>query len=467
MNYLTPILITLLLLMPVIADAQQRGTQQQRGTTYESLLQRSDQPSSYITHVILPENDGSALTGVMFRLDYDLIPFLRVRSSDTSAPEDAEYFAPVHMGLEIFEGTHRTSRRSSSQDGQSIFRDSFQDTIYVQSFEETRSRLQHVEGIMSTRLQPGSYNYELQLRRAQSTREQSSTRRNISVPQYDTLGNAGLILLSEFQQDNNLVTGTFLNYGENVLYGSDYEVLVLLPDTEDEEYHFTLHQMESGTSSDVLSDAVFRDTLRAQELFRASDFELSGRSDGVRLTMTPNDTGTRFGSISVPNSGFANARFRLQVRTSDDEVIAQRIVNSRWLDMPVSLLNIDVAINMLRFIVSDSELRRLQSGSTAEKERKFREFWEERDPTPETEFNELMAEYYNRIDYAFRNFSSLQTPGYESDRGRAYILYGEPDNVERRLPTDQPTREIWEYPGRTLVFEATTGFGDFRLISER
>jgi GWxTD domain-containing protein len=116
--------------------------------------------------------------------------------------------------------------------------------------------------------------------------------------------------------------------------------------------------------------------------------------------------------------------------------------------------------------VSDSELERIDSGSDAEKERKFRQFWAQRDPTPDTEFNELMSEYYERIDYAYREFSSMQEPGYESDRGQAYILYGPPTDVERRFPTNAPTREVWEYPNRTLIFEATSGFGDFRLVSE-
>lgn len=465
MKYLTQLFLLLFILYPVISEAQQRGMQQ-RGTTYESLLQRSDQPSSYISHVVLPGSDGSATVSVMFRLDYDLVPFLRIRS-ETGAPEGAEYFAPIQMGLEIFEGSHRTSRRSSPQ-GRSTFRDSYQDTIYVNSFEDTRSRLDHVQGVITTMLQPGEYNYELQLRRAQSTREQSSTRRNINVPEYDTLSYAGMVLLSDFEEGDNSKSGKFLNYGENVLYGSDYSLLVILPDNPDEEeYHFTVHRMQSGTSTDAESDYTYRATINSDNIFRASDFDISGSGSDIGFTMNESDEGTRFGILSVPNSEFANARYRLQIKNSDDKTIAQRIVNSRWLDMPVSLLNIDVAVNMLRFIVSDSELRELRSGSSAEKERKFREFWEQRDPTPDTEFNELMAEYYNRIDYAYRNYSSLQTPGYESDRGKAYILYGEPDNVERRLPTDQPTTEVWEYPNRTLVFEATTGFGDFRLVSER
>ncbi len=252
-----------------------------------------------------------------------------------------------------------------------------------------------------------------------------------------------------------------------MLYGSDYDLLVILPDNPEEEYYFSVHRTQSGTSDEVESDYTFRDTIRTDSIFRASDFEIQKSGSDIVLSMNESESGTRFGIVSVPNSEFANARFQLQIKTSDDSVIGRRIVNSRWLDMPVSLLNIDVAINMLRFIVSDNELRELRSGSSAEKERKFREFWDQRDPTPETEFNELMAEYYNRVDYAYRNFTTLQSPGYESDRGRAYILYGEPDNIERRLPTDQPTTEVWEYPNRTLVFEATTGFGDFRLVSEQ
>ncbi len=199
MKYSALLLLLFFTITPIFSEAQQRGTQE-RGTMYESLLQRSDQPSSYITHVVLPQNDGSAMVNVMFRLDYDLIPFLRVQPGTSGAPVHAEYFAPLQMGLEIFEGTHRTSRRSSPQ-GRSIYRDSYQDTLYVDSFDETRSRLQHAQGFITTELEPGAYNYELQLRRAQSTREQSSTRRNINVPQYDTLSNAGMILLSDFQEN--------------------------------------------------------------------------------------------------------------------------------------------------------------------------------------------------------------------------------------------------------------------------
>lgn len=461
MKQLTPFLFALLLIVPFESQAQQRAT------AYESLLQRSDQPSSYISHAVLPAETDSATVAVLFRLDYDLVPFLRVRESELPSPENAQYFAPFQMGLEIFEGKKASSRRNSTQ-GRSVFRDSYEDTIYVKSFEETRSRQQHIEGFITTELTSGVYNYELQLQRAQSTRQQSSTRRNMFVPRYDTLSSAGMILMDHFQQNGSTASGTFLNYGENVLYGSDYELLAVLPKQADEsEYNLSVHKMTSGTSDKAESAPVYSESITSREIFNASDYRIQKRGQNIELTMDIGDGGTRYGLFSVPNSEFENARYRLQIEDGSGKVIAKRIVNSRWLDMPVSLLNVDVAIDMLKFIVSEEELERLKSGSDVEKEQKFRAFWDQRDPSPEIEFNELMAEYYNRIDYAYRNFSSMQIPGYESDRGKAYILYGEPDSTTRRFPTDQPTLEVWEYPDKTLVFEATSGFGEFRLISER
>jgi GWxTD domain-containing protein len=123
---------------------------------------------------------------------------------------------------------------------------------------------------------------------------------------------------------------------------------------------------------------------------------------------------------------------------------------------------------MLKYILSKNELERIKRGSEEERERKFREFWEQRDPTPNTVYNELMAEYYRRIDYAFKEFGSQENPmGHENDQGEVYIKYGPPNEKERIFPPNGKTREIWKYSDRTFVFEASTGFGDFVLVGTR
>ncbi len=188
--------------------------------------------------------------------------------------------------------------------------------------------------------------------------------------------------------------------------------------------------------------------------------------DGSPVLKLVDDTdGYAYALVKIPNRTFANAVYRLTVTRSDeDRPSAQGIFRSLWLDMPTSLLNLNVAIEMTKYIVDKETLQNLKTGSSDERERKFRQFWKSKDPTPKTEFNELMAEYYRRVDYAYANFSSVNMPGYESDQGRIYIQYGPPKNIERKFPSGEPAVEIWTYDNRQFVFEATTGFGDFKLI---
>jgi GWxTD domain-containing protein len=368
------------------------------------------------------------------------------------------------MGVEIFEGDAPRSGRNSS-DELSVFRENWQDTLWVDTFEETKSRYDYMQGVLSTTLKPGDYHYELQLSRAGSVREQSSNRRNFSLPDFTKADSTSFILLEDYNMQEDLFSGTILNYGNEVLYGQDYSILFMIPDSVGEEsFTLSVQQLSAGNAS---RDTVFTKELTEQNYIYLNSFDLQTVDSELQLTASKSDKGYGFAVVNIPNQDFENASYSIQLhKNNEKKPVDTRRINSQWLDMPVSLYSLDIAIEMMKFIVDESQLDRLRSGSTSEKEQKFREFWKQRDPSPNTEFNELMAEYYNRIDYAYKNFSSLQIPGYQTDQGRAYILYGPPENIERRLPTNAPTREVWEYGNRTLIFEATTGFGDFKLISQ-
>lgn len=60
----------------------------------------------------------------------------------------------------------------------------------------------------------------------------------------------------------------------------------------------------------------------------------------------------------------------------------------------------------------------------------IKEFWAKRDPDPDTEENEFKQEFFRRIDYANKYFKE-GIPGWKTDRGRIYIIFGPPDNIER------------------------------------
>ena len=113
--------------------------------------------------------------------------------------------------------------------------------------------------------------------------------------------------------------------------------------------------------------------------------------------------------VKIPHSTFHNASYSIEL-TSDDEglILAKKIFQSYWPDMPASLLNLDIAIEHMKFFLKEEELNTINSGSNIEKEQKFRAFWNRLDPTPNTVLNERMAEYYKRIDYAFKQYGNRE-----------------------------------------------------------
>jgi GWxTD domain-containing protein len=137
----------------------------------------------------------------------------------------------------------------------------------------------------------------------------------------------------------------------------------------------------------------------------------------------------------------------------------------RWYGIPIGLLNLDLAIDLMRFTATREELRGMRRGGPAERKAAFEAWWAERDPTPESPYNELMAEYFKRIHEAFVRFSSPAKAGYESDMGAVWIRHGEPLTIDRRMPPGGSALEVWDYGNRRFIFRATSGFGDFELLS--
>lgn len=83
----------------------------------------------------------------------------------------------------------------------------------------------------------------------------------------------------------------------------------------------------------------------------------------------------------------------------------------------------------------------------AEREKFIEQFWLRRDPTPGTAANEFKEEHYRRIAYANEHFASTDIPGWKTDRGRIYIIYGPPDSIDdHRGGTDGTLPyQVWTY----------------------
>jgi GWxTD domain-containing protein len=118
----------------------------------------------------------------------------------------------------------------------------------------------------------------------------------------------------------------------------------------------------------------------------------------------------------------------------------------------------------------------LQLQTDRERELFIEAFWKQRDPTSGTPENEFKEEHYRRIKYANYHFGrGVPKPGWETDRGRIYIILGEPRGVDRHTGGSQIyNTEVWFYQGLTqyglpagfnLVFFQKDGVGEYILYS--
>lgn len=120
----------------------------------------------------------------------------------------------------------------------------------------------------------------------------------------------------------------------------------------------------------------------------------------------------------------------------------------------------------VRWIITDEELSAWKKLTTnAERDNFIEAFWQRRDPTPDTEENEYKDEHYRRIAYANEHFAA-GVPGWRTDRGRMYIMYGKPDSIETHPmggPYQRPAEEgggsTETYPFETWRYRYLEGIG--------
>jgi GWxTD domain-containing protein len=106
----------------------------------------------------------------------------------------------------------------------------------------------------------------------------------------------------------------------------------------------------------------------------------------------------------------------------------------------------------VRWIITDDERKAFMQLSNDEERDQFIEaFWQRRNPNPDSEDNEFKDEHYRRIAYANEHFPA-GIPGWKTDRGRIYIVYGPPDEIEAHPSGGAYQRPMEEGGGETSTF---------------
>ena len=116
-----------------------------------------------------------------------------------------------------------------------------------------------------------------------------------------------------------------------------------------------------------------------------------------------------------------------------------------------------------RVFMTRDELQLLRNLPDVESRREFMvDFWNSRDPDPSTVENEFKLEVDERIEAANQLFRESGGPGYDTDRGRIYVLFGPPDNMYQRSSIqsyDGTGVEMWIYDRWQLAIPFVSKFG--------
>jgi len=181
--------------------------------------------------------------------------------------------------------------------------------------------------------------------------------------------------------------------------------------------------------------------------------------------------GEKLASYFIPlvcsGLNFGKYKVILKAKYSDKDVEKQTQFSVNYYGLPTSIQDINQAIEQLSIIADKKDIHEMIQLSSTEKEKAFIKFWDKIFPSPDETVNGKMIEYYQRANYAKEQFGNGRI-GWKTDRGRIYIIYGKPSEVERHAFVDQEAPyEIWYYNHlkRRFIFKDEHGFGDYRLVT--
>jgi GWxTD domain-containing protein len=172
--------------------------------------------------------------------------------------------------------------------------------------------------------------------------------------------------------------------------------------------------------------------------------------------------------IRINRQQFDQSRYELEVigKYRNQIMKTKKMFSFFWTDTPDSPQDLSNALDQMQYIPEADSAKWALKQPYLEKLAYFQRFWKRMDPNPETEKNELMDEFFLRVNVANQSFSTISQDGWKTDRGRILIKFGEPDEVERHpFEINSDPYVIWRYYNyrKIFLFLDRSGFGDYYL----
>lgn len=388
-------------------------------------------------------NDSINTVIIPFRIRSDFFVF--TKSSNT---KNDNFSANGEVSIELLDSTGASIARTirslhlTSNNNSSILLR----TVFKQDF-------------FSFQVPEGRYQIVFKLEDKESNRNFTNSKEQIRIPK-DSKRTSSMVPVKNFANDSFQL----FNLGGDVLFSSNYG-FVFLSKIKYPSLIYSLSKLQPGEDEKEIIDSAINVPVTS---FEQKTLTPSSATENIQLKLE-NDAHSTVNYISLNGLQLRQGRYEIDFIFPDSSKVKTQF-DARWLDMPTSLYDLDLSTEPLQFILTKDDYSKLRGGGRETRIRKFDEFWKKKDTTPLTAYNEVMHEFYRRVDFAFIAFRTMrEINGAITDRGRIYILFGKPTSTERTLITGGAPKEIWKYGSinKIFTFEDPSKQGNYKLAENK
>lgn len=389
------------------------------------------QAVSYEAVALFGEDTGNAVVNIHYRIQQHYFIFIR----NDGEPKTAAYLARGELMIELLD-EQRTS----------VARQIKQIALSRNTLPRENEQLPDIQGSMSFTVLPGNYQIVFSLDDRESGRSfLERTRRVVArIPNLTTLELSQPLFL---QPTINPDERTFIpmNRGGDAVFGTRGSIVSQL----------YLQKVDAILDLEWKLEGQIEGFRGRVQTFTGNSYAMMNglliagtQQEGIHYRIHPSPRPWKTVSIPIPFEQLEPGAFKLDVKyAAGGETQTQthrfKVV---WPQRPLSLYNMPLALEALRHIANEEAMDELLSSSGARQAEAFFRFWRPKDPDTTTAYNEVMTEYYLRVDEALRRFSGVREgDGFKTDRGRIFILYGPPTETSRVFQPGGPPTEIWTY----------------------
>ena len=337
------------------------------------------------------------------------------------------------------------------KDDEFVFREILKPEFSINNYTETLSNKNYFQDFVKLKIEAGTYTLKTHLGLGETEIEYKIPPREIKIDSLSKVIHNPIIVYSNKTKDK--FEFTLANFANLIPFSSEEFSLLL---------GFSSQNIDTiNVSITQKNKIVFSKTI---DSYFNGNIAFNKTEGNIILTNNPSATNKYF-----IISGFSHLLYEgaLELTVKFDSTEEKISFTSNWIGKPEVLNNPEYSIKLLSYIEKEYVVGDLLSLSEDDYYSGLSDYWIDKFPANGMKYNFAMEEYYKRADHAIKNYSSLNsTDGAERDRGKIYILYGEPSDIERNYTEMNEIVEVWIYKssGRKFVFKDVNGTGKFDIV---